>query len=86
MNIGQVSKTTGVSQRMIRHYESIGLMPPADRRDYGYRNYPPRLVERQRFKATPAQIASTKPNGHAPCKKPYAEPSAHAAEKPSVHQ
>jgi hypothetical protein len=27
--------------------------------------------------ATPAQTASTSPNGHAPCKKPYAEPSPH---------
>ncbi|MBA4354261.1 MAG: Cu(I)-responsive transcriptional regulator [Novosphingobium sp.] len=49
MNIGQVSKSTSVSQRMIRHYEGIGLMPPADRRDNGYRDYPPRSVERLRF-------------------------------------
>ena len=49
MNSGQTSKTTGVSQRMIRHYESIGLMPPPDRRDNGYRDYPPRSVERLRF-------------------------------------
>ena len=49
MNIGQVSKATGVSQRMIRHYEGIGLMPPPDRRDNGYRDYPPRSVERLRF-------------------------------------
>lgn len=49
MNIGQVSKSTGVSQRMIRHYEGIGLMPPPDRRDNGYRDYPPRSVERLRF-------------------------------------
>lgn len=49
MNIGQVSNATGVSQRMIRHYEHIGLMPPPDRRDNGYRDYPPRSVERLRF-------------------------------------
>jgi len=49
MNIGQVSIATGVSQRMIRHYEGIGLMPPPDRRDNGYRDYPPRSVERLRF-------------------------------------
>ena len=46
MNIGQASTATGVSQRMIRHYESVGLMPSADRRDNGYRDYPPRSVER----------------------------------------
>lgn len=49
MNIGQVSKTTGVSLRMIRHYEGIGLMPSPDRRDNGYRDYPPRSIERLRF-------------------------------------
>lgn len=49
MNIGQVSKVTGVSLRMIRHYEGIGLMPPPDRRDNGYRDYPPRSIERLRF-------------------------------------
>lgn len=49
MNIGQVSKATGVSLRMIRHYEGIGLMPLPDRRDNGYRDYPPISVERLRF-------------------------------------
>ncbi len=49
MNIGETSKATGVSQRMIRHYEGIGLMPQPDRRDNGYRDYPPRSVERLRF-------------------------------------
>lgn len=49
MNIGQVSKATGVSLRMIRHYEGIGLMPLPDRRDNGYRDYPPLSVERLRF-------------------------------------
>lgn len=34
---------------MIRHYEGIGLMPPPDRRDNGYRDYPHRAVERLRF-------------------------------------
>jgi DNA-binding transcriptional MerR regulator len=49
MNSGEVSKATGVSQRMIRHYESIGLMPRPDRRDNGYRDYSPASVERLRF-------------------------------------
>ena len=49
MNIGHVSKATGVSLRMIRHYEGIGLMPSPDRRDNGYRDYPPRSIERLRF-------------------------------------
>lgn len=49
MNIGQVSKATGVSLRMIRHYEGIGLMPLPDRRDNGYRDYPLPSIERLRF-------------------------------------
>ena len=32
MQIGEASKATGVSAKMIRHYESIGLIPEADRR------------------------------------------------------
>lgn len=39
MNIGAASKASGVSQRMIRHYEQIGLIPAPARRDSGYRDY-----------------------------------------------
>lgn len=49
MNIGQASKATGVSQRMIRHYEAIGLIPKAARRDSGYRDYDERNVHTLRF-------------------------------------
>jgi MerR family transcriptional regulator, copper efflux regulator len=49
MNIGQASKASGVSQRMIRHYEAIGLIPKAQRRDSGYRDYDDRDVHTLRF-------------------------------------
>ncbi|WP_421758741.1 Cu(I)-responsive transcriptional regulator [Devosia sp.] len=39
MQIGDASRATGVSAKMIRHYESIGLIPAADRRDSNYRDY-----------------------------------------------
>lgn len=39
MNIGQASARTGVSAKMIRYYESIGLLPSAARRANGYRDY-----------------------------------------------
>lgn len=49
MNIGQASQASGVSQRMIRHYEKIGLIPRAARRDSGYRDYSDEDVHRLRF-------------------------------------
>jgi len=49
VNIGQASKASGVSQRMIRHYEKIGLVPAAPRRDSGYRDYSDADVHRFRF-------------------------------------
>jgi MerR family copper efflux transcriptional regulator len=49
VNIGEASKASGVSQRMIRHYEKTGLIPPALRRDSGYRDYSAADVHRLRF-------------------------------------
>ena len=49
MNIGQVAKAAGVSAKMIRHYERIGLLPQAERNDSGYRLYRERDVSLLRF-------------------------------------
>ena len=49
MKIGEVSEASGVSQRMVRHYEKIGLIPPAVRRDSGYRDYDQRDVHTLQF-------------------------------------
>ena len=49
MKIGEASAASAVSQRMIRHYEKIGLMPVAARRDSGYRDYDERDVHTLRF-------------------------------------
>jgi Cu(I)-responsive transcriptional regulator len=39
MNIGEAAQSTGVSAKMIRHYERIGLIEPAGRTASGYRIY-----------------------------------------------
>lgn len=51
MKIGSASEASGVSERMIRHYEKIGLVPSAPRRDSGYRDYSEADVHRLRFVA-----------------------------------
>jgi MerR family copper efflux transcriptional regulator len=39
MNIGEVAKSSGINAKLIRHYESIGIIPKASRSDGGYRVY-----------------------------------------------
>lgn len=49
MNIGEAAKAAGVSTKMIRNYEQIGLLPPAERSDSGYRLFGLRDVSVLRF-------------------------------------
>jgi Cu(I)-responsive transcriptional regulator len=44
MNIGQAATAAGVTAKMIRHYEQLGLIPEAARTDSGYRQYTAREV------------------------------------------
>jgi Cu(I)-responsive transcriptional regulator len=49
MNIGEAAAATGVSAKMIRHYEAIGLIPAPARTLSGYRNYAESDVHTLRF-------------------------------------
>jgi len=48
-NIGDAAKASGVSAKMIRHYEAIGLIDTAQRTDAGYRMYDGRDVQVLQF-------------------------------------
>jgi Cu(I)-responsive transcriptional regulator len=49
IDIGAAARVSGVSAKMIRHYEGIGLVPPAGRTSAGYRIYGASDVHRLRF-------------------------------------
>jgi DNA-binding transcriptional MerR regulator len=46
MLIGELSRLTGISTRMLRHYDSIGLVSPKARSANGYRDYSPDDISR----------------------------------------
>ena len=47
--IGLAAQRAGVSARMLRHYEALGLLPPVARTDSGYRQYAEADVHALRF-------------------------------------
>ncbi|WID94815.1 Cu(I)-responsive transcriptional regulator [Bosea vestrisii] len=49
MNIGQAAEASGVSAKMIRYYEQIGLIEPPARSQSGYRVYAAPNVHTLRF-------------------------------------
>lgn len=49
MNISQAARISGVSPKMIRHYETLGLIPAPARSDAGYRLYGSNDIHRLAF-------------------------------------
>ncbi|KAF0227424.1 MAG: MerR family transcriptional [Beijerinckiaceae bacterium] len=49
MQIGTAAEASGVSAKMIRHYEAIGLIASGARRTNGYRDYDARDIHELRF-------------------------------------
>lgn len=47
--IGEASRRSGVSARMVRHYEGLGLLPSVARTESGYRQYSDADVHSLRF-------------------------------------
>ena len=49
MNIGEAARHTGLSAKMIRYYESIGLISPTGRSANGYRHFDEEDLHRLAF-------------------------------------
>jgi len=59
MTIGTLADRLGVNTRTIRYYERVGLIPPAQRSEGGYRLYTPADEDRIRFIKSAQRVGLT---------------------------
>jgi MerR family transcriptional regulator, copper efflux regulator len=48
-NVGEAARLSNISPKMVRHYESLGLLPAVPRSDAGYRQYTEKEIHILRF-------------------------------------
>lgn len=78
MNIGALAHAGGASPKTIRYYEQIGLLPPAQRAENGYRQYTSEDTQRLRFIRNARslgfslddlkEVVALRDQGEAPCR------------------
>lgn len=78
MRISELAKRSGLSEKTIRYYESIGVLPPPQRGSNGYREFDEQNLERARFVAGArslgfslddiTEILAMQHRGEAPCR------------------
>jgi Cu(I)-responsive transcriptional regulator len=61
VGIGAAALASGVSAKMLRHYEEIGLVPPPGRTAAGYRVYRPQDIHTLRFVKRARDLGFTMP-------------------------
>jgi DNA-binding transcriptional MerR regulator len=77
MQIRKLAKRTGVAEKTIRYYESVGVLPPPKRKPNGYRTYDENDVARLKLAAGArylefslddiSEIMAMRDRGEAPC-------------------
>lgn len=64
LNIGEVAKASGLTAKMIRHYEQMGLLPPALRSEAGYRQYRHEDIRQLQFIRQARELGFSLPQIH----------------------
>lgn len=64
LTIGEMARQSGLTAKMIRHYEQLGLLPPALRSDAGYRQYRQQDIRQLQFIRQGRELGFSLPQIH----------------------